>query len=159
MVFQNYALFPHLNVAQNIGFGLRARRVERNAAAAQVREAAELVDCEGSSPASRTSSRAGSQRVALARALVRHPAVFLLDEPLSNLDAQLRVRTRAELKRLHQRVGATMVYVTHDQVEASTMGDRVAVLDRGTLQQLGTPRRPNAGRRTASLPASSAARP
>jgi ABC-type sugar transport system ATPase subunit len=140
MVFQSYALFPHLTAAENIGFGLRARRVPRGDAAARVREAAELVGCEGLLGRKPYQLSGGErQRVALARALVRHPDVFLLDEPLSNLDAQLRVQTRAELKRLHQQVGATMVYVTHDQVEALTMGDRVAVLDRGSLQQLGTP--------------------
>jgi multiple sugar transport system ATP-binding protein len=140
MVFQTYALFPHLSVGHNIGFGLVARRVPRDEIARRVREAAELVGC-GDLLARRPSELSGGerQRVALARALVRNPDVFLLDEPLSNLDAQLRVRMRAELKLLHQRVGGTMVYVTHDQVEALTLGDRLAVLHDGVLQQVGTP--------------------
>jgi ABC-type sugar transport system ATPase subunit len=140
MVFQSYALFPHLNVGDNIGFGLVARKVQRGEIGARVREAAELVGC-GDLLTRRPSELSGGerQRVALARALVRHPDAFLLDEPLSNLDAQLRVRMRAELKLLHQRVGATMLYVTHDQVEALTLGDRLAVLRDGALQQVGTP--------------------
>jgi multiple sugar transport system ATP-binding protein len=140
MVFQSYALFPHLTVAENVGFGLRARRVRgadlerRVGAAAEVAGCAELLE-------RRPAELSGGerQRVALARALVREPDVFLLDEPLSNLDAQLRTQTRAELQALHARVGGTMLYVTHDQVEALTLGDRVAVLDRGLLQQVGTP--------------------
>ena len=140
MVFQSYALFPHLTVAENIGFGLRARRVPRAQAREQVGAAAAAVGAaELLERKPHQLSGGERQRVALARALVRHPDVFLLDEPLSNLDAQLRVETRAELKRLHQRIGATMIYVTHDQVEALTMGDRVAVLDRGVLQQVGSP--------------------
>ena len=140
MVFQSYALFPHLTAAENIGFGLRARGVRGREAAERVAEAARIVGCAELLERRPFELSGGErQRVALARALVRDPAVFLLDEPLSNLDAQLRVETRAELKRLHQRVGRTMVYVTHDQVEALTMGDRVAVLHRGALQQLDTP--------------------
>jgi multiple sugar transport system ATP-binding protein len=117
-----------------------ARKVPRGEIGARVREAAELVGC-GDLLTRRPSELSGGerQRVALARALVRHPDAFLLDEPLSNLDAQLRVRMRAELKLLHQRVGATMLYVTHDQVEALTLGDRLAVLRDGALQQVGTP--------------------
>ena len=140
MVFQSYALFPHLNVADNIGFGLVARKVPRGDIGDRVREAADLVGC-GDLLARRPSELSGGerQRVALARALVRHPDAFLLDEPLSNLDAQLRVHMRAELKLLHQRVAATMLYVTHDQVEALTLGDRLAVLRAGALQQVGTP--------------------
>jgi ABC-type sugar transport system ATPase subunit len=140
MVFQSYALFPHLTVEENIGFGLRARRVARPEARARSRTAAELVGC-GDLLERKPYQLSGGerQRVALARALVREPDVFLLDEPLSNLDAQLRVQMRAELKRLHQRVGATMVYVTHDQVEALTLGDRVAVLRDGVMQQLDLP--------------------
>jgi multiple sugar transport system ATP-binding protein len=140
MVFQNYALFPHLTVEENIGFGLRARRVPRPKAAALIREAATLAGCDrllGRKPFELSGGE--RQRVALARAIARHPALFLLDEPLSNLDAQLRVQTRAELERLHQRLGATMLYVTHDQVEAMTMGDRIAVLADGVLQQIGSP--------------------
>jgi sn-glycerol 3-phosphate transport system ATP-binding protein len=140
MVFQNYALFPHLTVGENVGFGLRARGVSRNEERARSTVAAELVGC-GDLLERKPFELSGGerQRVALARALVREPDVFLLDEPLSNLDAQLRVLMRAELKQLHQRVEATMVYVTHDQIEALTLGDRVAVLDRGVIQQIGTP--------------------
>jgi ABC-type sugar transport system ATPase subunit len=140
MVFQSYALFPHLNVAENIGFGLRARRVARDEARERIATAAGVVGCEALLARKPHELSGGErQRVALARALVREPDVFLLDEPLSNLDAQLRVEMRAELRRLHDRLGATMVYVTHDQVEALTMGDRVAVLSEGVLQQVGEP--------------------
>ncbi len=140
MVFQSYALFPHLTVAENIGFGLRARGVAGAEAAGRVETAAKVVGC-GELLERRPFELSGGerQRVALARALVREPDVFLLDEPLSNLDAQLRVHMRAELKRLHQRLQATMIYVTLDQVEALTLGDRVAVLRDGELQQLGPP--------------------
>ncbi len=140
MVFQSYALFPHLNVAENIGFGLRARRVARDEARERIATAAGVVGCEALLARKPHELSGGErQRVALARALVREPDVFLLDEPLSNLDAQRRVEMRAELRRLHDRLGATMVYVTHDQVEALTMGDRVAVLSDGVLQQVGEP--------------------
>ena len=140
MVFQNYALFPHLTVSENIGFGLAARRVPRAEAAERVREAAAVAGCDAFLDRKPFQLSGGErQRVALARAVVREPDVFLLDEPLSNLDAQLRTQTRGELKELQQRLGATMVYVTHDQVEALTLGDRVAVLDRGVLQQVGSP--------------------
>jgi ABC-type sugar transport system ATPase subunit len=140
MVFQTYALFPHLDAAENIGFGLEAREVPRRERRARVAEAARVVGCEhllGRRPAELSGGE--RQRVALARALVRDPDVFLLDEPLSNLDAQLRAQMRAELKELQLRVGATMVYVTHDQVEALTLGDRLAVLEAGELHQVGTP--------------------
>ena len=140
MVFQSYALFPHQSVEENIGFGLRARRVRPGRVKVKVLVAAELVGCENLLERKPSELSGGErQRVALARALVREPDVHLMDEPLSNLDAQLRVHTRAELKRLHQRVSATTVYVTHDQVEALTLGDRVAVLNEGVLQQLGAP--------------------
>jgi ABC-type sugar transport system ATPase subunit len=140
MVFQNYALFPHLSVEENIGFGLRARGVEPRRARDKVLTAAKLVGCEQLLERKPFELSGGErQRVALARALVREPDVHLLDEPLSNLDAQLRVYMRAELKRLHQNVGTTMVYVTHDQIEALTLGDRIAVLNEGVLQQLGPP--------------------
>jgi multiple sugar transport system ATP-binding protein len=138
MVFQSYALFPHLDAGSNIGFGLSARGVKRDEVARRVRAAAELV---GVSELlhRRPHELSGGERqgVALARALAREPEVFLLDEPLSNLDAQLRTRTRAELKRLHGDLGRTMVYVTHDQVEALTLGDRIAVLSRGLVAQVG----------------------
>jgi multiple sugar transport system ATP-binding protein len=140
MVFQGYALFPHLTVAENIGFGLRARRASRAETRARVESVAKVVGCSDLLLRRPFELSGGErQRAALARALVREPDVFLLDEPLSNLDAQLRVHMRAELKQLHQRVGGTMVYVTHDQVEALTLGDRVAVLRDGELQQVGTP--------------------
>ncbi len=140
MVFQSYALFPHLSVAENIGFGLAARRVPKEEMSVRVRESAATVGCEELLVRKPHQLSGGErQRVALARALVRRPDVYLLDEPLSNLDAQLRVRMRAELKQLHQRVGATMLYVTHDQVEALTLGQRVAVLRDGIIQQVGTP--------------------
>jgi multiple sugar transport system ATP-binding protein len=140
MIFQSYALFPHLTVEQNIGFGLRARRVERGEARRRVKDAAATVGCT-ELLARRPAELSGGerQRVAVASALVREPAAFLLDEPLSNLDAQLRVEMRAELKRLHQRLGATMLYVTHDQTEALMLGDRIAVLSAGRLQQVGPP--------------------
>ena len=140
MVFQSYALFPHLTVSENIGFGLRARGVRRQDAARAVEEAARLTGCDALLDRKPHELSGGErQRVALARALARHPDVYLLDEPLSNLDAQLRVDTRAELKRLHRSLGTTMVYVTHDQVEALTLGTRVAVIDGGVLQQVGSP--------------------
>jgi ABC-type sugar transport system ATPase subunit len=140
MVFQTNALFPHLDVAENIGFGLEAREVPRRERQARVAEAARTVGC-ADLLARRPNELSGGerQRVGLARALVRDPDVFLLDEPLSNLDAQLRTQMRAELKDLHGRLGATMVYVTHDQVEALTLADRLAVLRAGVLHQVGTP--------------------
>jgi len=140
MVFQTYALFPHLNAAENIGFGLEAREVPRSERRARVAHAARAVGCAHLLERRPAELSGGErQRVALARALVRDPDVFLLDEPLSNLDAQLRAEMRAELKELQRRVGATMVYVTHDQVEALTLGERVAVLREGRLHQVGTP--------------------
>ncbi|MBX6332877.1 MAG: sn-glycerol-3-phosphate ABC transporter ATP-binding protein UgpC [Gemmatimonadaceae bacterium] len=140
MVFQSYALYPHMTVRQNLGFGLRIRKMpsaeiaRRVAAVAETLGLSEVLD-------RRPSQLSGGQRqrVALGRAIVREPLAFLFDEPLSNLDAQLRVETRAELSRLHRRLGATMVYVTHDQVEAMTLGDRVAVLKDGVLQQVAPP--------------------
>lgn len=140
MVFQSFALFPHFDAARNIGFGLSARGVKRDDVDRRVQAAAELVGV-GDLLHRRPHELSGGERqgVALARALAREPEVFLLDEPLSNLDAQLRTRTRAELKRLHGELGRTMVYVTHDQVEALTLGDRIAVLERGLAAQVGTP--------------------
>ena len=140
MVFQGFALFPHMTVAENIGFGLTARRTPRDEVRKRVAEAAELAGCDKLLDRRPAELSGGErQRAALARAVVRHPAVFLLDEPLSNLDAPVRAGMRAELKRLQQRVQTTMLYVTHDQVEALTLGDLVAVLDRGTIQQVGSP--------------------
>jgi ABC-type sugar transport system ATPase subunit len=140
MVFQSYALFPHLSVRENIAFGLLVRDTPRRAARHRAAAAADLTGC-GHLLDRRPAQLSGGerQRVALARALVREPAVFLLDEPLSNLDAELRVQLRAEVKALQARVGATTVYVTHDQAEALVLGDRVAVLRGGRLEQVGTP--------------------
>ena len=140
MVFQSYALFPHLTAAENIGFGLVVRDVPRAEVRERVARAATLVGCAHLLERRPAQLSGGErQRIALARALVREPDVFLLDEPLSNLDAELRAQTRAELKKLHARLGVTMLYVTHDQIEALTLGDRIAVLRAGELQQLGTP--------------------
>jgi multiple sugar transport system ATP-binding protein len=140
MVFQNYALYPHLNVAQNLAFGLQMRQVsatkiqERVQAVARILEIGHLLDRKP-----RQLSGGQQQRVALGRAIARQPQVFLLDEPLSNLDAQLRDGTRVELKQLHQQVGITTIYVTHDQVEAMTLADQIVVLDQGRIQQIGEP--------------------
>ena len=140
MVFQGFALFPHMTVAENIGFGLTARRTPKAEVQQRVEEAAALAGCDRLLDRRPAELSGGErQRAALARAVVRQPAVFLLDEPLSNLDAPVRAGMRAELKRLQQRVGTTMLYVTHDQVEALTLGDLVAVLDHGEIQQVGTP--------------------
>ncbi len=141
MVFQSYALYPHLSVAQNIGFGLKVRGADSADIHRKVREVAatlELSDYLGRKPAKLSGGQ--RQRVAMARALVRSPNAFLMDEPLSNLDARLRGQMRQEIAALQRRTGVTTVYVTHDQVEAMTMGTRVAVLDRGLLQQIGPPR-------------------
>ena len=140
MVFQNYALYPHMSVSDNMAFGLRRRKLPEPEVARKVRQAAELLGLEGYlARKPRELSGGERQRVALGRAMVRDPQVFLFDEPLSNLDAKLRVQMRAEIKRLHQRVKATMIYVTHDQVEAMTLGDRIAVLKKGVLQQVADP--------------------
>lgn len=140
MVFQGFALFPHMTVAENIGFGLTARKTPKPEVRARVEEAAALAGCDALLNRRPAELSGGErQRAALARAVVRHPAVFLLDEPLSNLDAPVRAGMRSELKRLQQRVGTTMLYVTHDQVEALTLGDLVAVLDHGSIQQVGSP--------------------
>jgi multiple sugar transport system ATP-binding protein len=140
MVFQSYALYPHMTVAQNIGFPLKQQKVPRDERQRQVMEAArilDLVDYLDRKP--KQLSGGQRQRVAMGRAIVRHPQVFLMDEPLSNLDAKLRVQTRAELADLQARLGVTTVYVTHDQVEAMTMGHRVAILDYGVMQQVDEP--------------------
>lgn len=140
MVFQSYAIFPHMTVAQNVGYGLRVARVGRSRREAEVRRAAELVgiaDLLGRYP--KELSGGQRQRVALARALARTPGLILMDEPLSNLDAKLREETRAELKLLHRRLGNTVVYVTHDQLEAVTLSDRMAVMNHGQVQQFDTP--------------------
>ena len=140
MVFQNYALYPHFTVFHNIAFPLRARNVATSDVDVRVRAAAARVGLE-SLLDRRPSQLSGGQqqRVALARAIVRNPAVYLMDEPLSNLDAQLRLQTRTELKRLHQELGTTMVYVTHDQAEAMTLAGRIAILQHGSIVQVGAP--------------------
>lgn len=141
MVFQNYALYPHLSVAKNMGFALKLAKLPKAEIDAKVREAAELLGLsELLDRKPKDLSGGQRQRVAMGRAIVRAPKVFLMDEPLSNLDAKLRVQTRAELASLQRRLGTTTVYVTHDQVEAMTMGDRVAVLKDGILQQVAPPR-------------------
>jgi multiple sugar transport system ATP-binding protein len=140
MVFQSYALYPHMSVRQNLGFGLRMRGVDSKAIAERVNEAARALGLEGVLERKPAQLSGGQrQRVALGRAIVREPKVFLFDEPLSNLDAKLRVETRAELARLHRRLRATVVYVTHDQEEAMTLGSRVAVMRDGYLQQVAPP--------------------
>ena len=140
MVFQNYALYPHLTVRGNLGFGLRLRRVEKAARERRVHEVADVLGL-GDLLDRRPGALSGGQRqrVAMGRAIVREPAAFLMDEPLSNLDAKLRVSMRAQLTKLHERLGVTTVYVTHDQVEAMTLGTRVAVLRDGVLQQCDSP--------------------
>jgi multiple sugar transport system ATP-binding protein len=140
MVFQSYALYPHMTVYDNLAFGLKLRKVPRPDIEKRVQEAAGILDL-GKLLQRKPKELSGGQRqrVALGRAIVREPAVFLMDEPLSNLDAKLRVQTRAEIARLHQRLKTTMVYVTHDQIEAMTMGTRIAVMTDGLLQQVGTP--------------------
>ncbi len=141
MVFQNYALYPHMTVFENMAFGLKLRKVSKDEIRRRVEEAAELLaiaELLGRRP--RQLSGGQRQRVAMGRAIVREPAAFLMDEPLSNLDAKLRVQMRTEIGRLHQRLETTTIYVTHDQTEAMTMADRVAVMRQGTLQQVDTPR-------------------
>ena len=140
MVFQNYALYPHMTVAENLAFGLRMRNVEQSKIKERVETVARSLSIDlllNRKP--KQLSGGQQQRVALGRAIVREPKVFLLDEPLSNLDAQLRDDTRAELKLLHQRLGITTIYVTHDQVEAMTLADKIVVLNRGVIQQIGDP--------------------
>jgi multiple sugar transport system ATP-binding protein len=140
MVFQNYALYPHMTVAENIGFALKLRHMPKDQLKAKVNDAAEvlgLTDWLDRKPGQLSGGQ--RQRVAMGRAIVREPSVFLMDEPLSNLDAKLRVQMRAEVARIQRRIGVSTIYVTHDQVEAMTMGDRVTVMRDGTLQQVDTP--------------------
>ncbi len=140
MVFQSYALYPHMSVYENMAFGLKLRKVPRKEIDRRVREAARILGIENLLDRKPKQLSGGQrQRVAVGRAIVREPAVFLMDEPLSNLDAKLRVQARAELSKLHQRLGTTFIYVTHDQVEAMTMGTRIAVMNAGVLQQVDTP--------------------
>ena len=140
MVFQNYALYPHMNVRENMGFGLKIRKISEAEIDARVQEAADilgLTDLLERKP--KELSGGQRQRVAVGRAIVRKPKVFLFDEPLSNLDAKLRVAMRAEISKLHRRLGATMIYVTHDQVEAMTMANRIFIMNKGVVQQSGVP--------------------
>jgi multiple sugar transport system ATP-binding protein len=140
MVFQSYALYPHMTVYGNLAFGLKLLKTPKHEIKQRVLEAAKILDLDRLLDRKPKQLSGGQrQRVALGRAIVRHPAAFLMDEPLSNLDAKLRVQTRAEILRLQQRLGVTTIYVTHDQVEAMTMGDRITVMSNGILQQVGTP--------------------
>jgi multiple sugar transport system ATP-binding protein len=140
LVFQSYALYPHMTVRENLAFGMKARRERRASIRARIHEVAEILELSDFLDRRPASLSGGQrQRVALGRAMIRQPEVFLMDEPLSNLDAALRVQMRAELARLHERLGVTTVYVTHDQVEAMTMGDRIAIMHRGQLQQIDAP--------------------
>jgi multiple sugar transport system ATP-binding protein len=140
MVFQSYALYPHMTVYENLAFGLRNQRVPKKEIDSRVKRAANILDLDALIKRKPKQLSGGQrQRVALGRAIVREPAAFLMDEPLSNLDAQLRVQTRAEILKLQQTLGTTTIYVTHDQVEAMTMGDRIAVMKLGVLQQAGPP--------------------
>lgn len=139
-VFQSYALYPHMTVRENIAFGLKMRKVDKATIDKKVKEAAEILDLtEYLDRRPKQLSGGQRQRVALGRAIVRNPKVFLMDEPLSNLDAKLRVQMRSEIKKLHEKLQTTFIYVTHDQTEALTMGDRIVVLDKGHIQQVDTP--------------------
>src|SRR5688500_16207385 len=140
MVFQNYALYPHMTVRDNMGFALKLAKVDKAEIDRKVQEAAEILDLTQHLDRKPANLSGGQrQRVAMGRAIVRDPSVFLMDEPLSNLDAKLRAQMRTEVSRLQQRLGTTTVYVTHDQTEAMTLGDRVAVMRSGELQQVGSP--------------------
>lgn len=140
MVFQNYAIYPHMSVRKNIGFGLRTAKIPRSEKAKRIEEVATLLGMSEYLDRKPNELSGGQrQRVAIGRALVRDPAVFLFDEPLSNLDAQLRTQMRLEIKKLHQRVGNTIIFVTHDQVEAMTMADRIVIMKDGYIQQIATP--------------------
>jgi ABC-type sugar transport system ATPase subunit len=140
MVFQNYALYPHMSVYKNLAFGLKQRKTPKDEIDRRVRDVSTMLGLDELLKRRPAQLSGGQrQRVAMGRALVREPSAFLLDEPLSNLDAKLRVQMRAELKRLHNRLGITTIYVTHDQIEAMTLGDRIAVMSAGKLQQLGPP--------------------
>src|ERR1700753_597697 len=140
MVFQNYALYPHMTVYDNMAFGLKMRKLDKSRIAERVKEAADILGTQNLlKPKPRQLSGGQRQRVALGRAIVRHPRVFLFDEPLSNLDAKLRVQMRVELKKLHLRLGTTAIYVTHDQGEDMALGDRVVVMRDGVVQQVGEP--------------------
>ena len=140
MVFQNYALYPHMTVFENMAFGLKLRKIPKDKIEEQVKDAAKILDLEHLLERKPKELSGGQrQRVAMGRAIVRSPKVFLMDEPLSNLDAKLRVQMRTEISKLHQRLGATIIYVTHDQVEAMTLGTRIVVMKDGVVQQIDTP--------------------
>ena len=140
MVFQNYALYPHMTVYDNMAFGLKLRKVPKAEIDAAVRNAAKILDLEHLLDRKPKALSGGQrQRVAMGRAIVRNPCVFLMDEPLSNLDAKLRVQMRTEIAKLHERLGATIIYVTHDQTEAMTLGTRIVVMKSGVVQQVDTP--------------------
>lgn len=140
MVFQNYALYPHMSLFDNMAFGLRLKKIGKNEIARRIQEASDILGLtELLERKPKALSGGQRQRVAVGRAIVRHPKVFLFDEPLSNLDAKMRVSTRAEISKLHQKLGSTMVYVTHDQVEAMTMGDRITVMKDGNIMQVADP--------------------
>ena len=140
MVFQNYALYPHMTVYENMAFALKLRKIPKDEIDRMVREAAKILDLEALLDRKPKALSGGQrQRVAMGRAIVRNPKVFLMDEPLSNLDAKLRVQMRTEISRLHQRLGTTIIYVTHDQTEAMTLGDRIVIMKDGVIQQIGTP--------------------
>ena len=140
MVFQNYALYPHMTVYDNMAFGLKLRKVPKDQIDKQVKEAAKILDLEKLLDRKPKALSGGQrQRVAMGRAIVRNPKVFLMDEPLSNLDAKLRVQMRIEISKLHQRLGTTIIYVTHDQTEAMTLGTRIVVMNAGVVQQVDTP--------------------
>ena len=140
MVFQNYAIYPHMSVKKNIAFGLRSSKMSKIDKEARIAEVAGILDMTSLLDRKPSQLSGGQrQRVAIGRAMVRNPAVFLFDEPLSNLDAQLRTQMRLEIKKLHQRVGNTIIFVTHDQVEAMTMADRIVIMKDGRIQQIGTP--------------------
>ncbi len=140
MVFQNYALYPHMTVRDNMGFALKMAKVPKDEIATKVDEAARILDLEQLLDRKPSALSGGQrQRVAMGRAIVRNPKVFLMDEPLSNLDAKLRVQMRAEISKLHERLGATIIYVTHDQTEAMTLGTRIVVMKEGVMQQVDTP--------------------
>ena len=139
-VFQNYALYPHMTVEENIAFGLKMRKIDKKIIKQKVNEVAKALELDGLLDRKPKQLSGGQrQRVALGRAIVREPKVFLMDEPLSNLDANLRIQMRSEIKKLHKKLGTTFIYVTHDQTEALTMGDRIVVLNKGKIQQVDTP--------------------
>ena len=142
MVFQNYALYPHMTVFDNMAFGLKLRKVPKDEIKAKVEEAARILDLEKLLDRKPKALSGGQrQRVAMGRAIVRNPKVFLMDEPLSNLDAKLRVQMRSEISSLHNRLGATIIYVTHDQTEAMTLGTRIVVLKDGVIMQVDSPQK------------------